>query len=240
MKWYSHKLHKTHLADMKRFKDSNEMRQAYQSWVSTMANRFERTYPRIGILNFQDLMQEGYVAFYKAWGKLNWELIGEAIEEERPALITNYIKINIKNHIKRAIARDRDTIRIPEHYYHVKWNYGGQEKKEYNTDVFLTRTFASFETAIDVEYVDDYLSDEINELLHLVMEKFLKSFEKTIIMQSYGIDEAYDKAKPVKAMAEYHKVSETWVKKTKANALKKLRNEDVKKIIEKKLQILYT
>ena len=64
MKWYSHKLHKIHLADMRRFKDSNEMRQAYQSWVVTMANRFERNYARIGILNFQDLMQEGYVGFY--------------------------------------------------------------------------------------------------------------------------------------------------------------------------------
>lgn len=224
---------------MKRFRDSNEMRQAYQSWVVTMANRFERTYPRIGILNFSDLLQEGYVGFYKAWDKLNWELILSHAEEERIGMITNYIKVSIKRHIIRAIARDRETIRIPEHYYMEKWD-NGSKIKEYTTDIFLSRTFTSFQTAIDAEYVNDYLSDEINELLHVVMEKFLKSFEKTIIMQSYGIDEAYDKPRPVKNMAEYHKVSEIWVKKTKANALKKLRDEDVKKIIEKNLQILYT
>ena len=111
---------------MKRFKDSNEMRQAYQSWIVTMANRFERTYPRIGILNFQDLMQEGYVGFYKAWDKLNWELIMSHHEDERIGMITNYIRLAIKRHVVRAIARDRETIRIPEHYY-MKEEHG----KEY-------------------------------------------------------------------------------------------------------------
>lgn len=168
---------------MKSFKDDDIMRSAYQQWAITIANRFDRSYPRIGILNFSDLIQEGYVGFYKAWGKLNWDLINSHLEEERVGMITNYLKISIKRHIVRAITRDRDTIRIPEHYYMEKHDYGNGVKS-YDTDIFLTRTFSTFEKIIDA--VDEHqgrYTDELNELLNDVMDRFLKSFEKTVLMQ---------------------------------------------------------
>ena len=120
MKWYSHPTYKSHLNQMKSFKSVDNIKSPYIEWPRSLANSFNRAYSRIGILDLNDLLQEGYCSFYRAWKKLDWELIGKSIPEERNGIIINYLKINIKNGIKRAIAKDRDTIRIPEAYYNLR------------------------------------------------------------------------------------------------------------------------
>ena len=233
MKWYSHRLHKQHLRDLRLFRDDDEMREIYRSWVNTVANSFDRSYPRIGILNFSDLIQEGYVAYFKAWDKLDWKLINSVVDEEKPALITNYIKVSIKRHIVRIIARDRDTIRIPEHYY-MKEEHG----KAYNTDIFLTRTFASF---FNVDYFDiiddrmDYQSDVYNDILNNIMDQFLSKMEKQIIKMFYGIDEAYDKPISQKEISKYTGKSISNIQNIKHRSLNKLKQEHIKEIIENNL-----
>ena len=247
MKWYSHRAFKQHVADMKIFKDENELRHAYTSWVKTMSNKFDRTYPRIGVLNLQDLLQEGYVAFYNAWDDLNWEIIGEAVAEERPALITSYLKRRIYDRIKRAIARDRDTIRIPENYYRItgndKFKNGERVQYTYNTDIFLTRTFSSFFTPDYLDQADDggdYIADILNDFLNDVMDEYLTRIEKQVIKMFYGIDEAYDKPASVRRIAEYCYKTETNIKVIKHRSLEKLKNKDVKEIIENFIEIHVT
>ena len=238
MKWYSHRLHKQHLRDLRLFRDDDEMREIYRSWVNTVANSFDRSYPRIGILNFSDLIQEGYIGYFKAWDKLDWKLINSVVDEEKPALITNYIKVSIKRHIVRVIARDRDTIRIPENYYRTKSHSAGKEY-EYNTDIFLTRTFASF---FNVDYMDviddrvDYQADVQNEVLNYVMDNFLSKLEKEIIKMFYGIDEPHDKSISMKRIAEYHHKNEGNIRKIKQRSLDKLKQEHIKEIIENNLK----
>ena len=46
----------------------------------------------LSIQDVTDLIQEGYVSFYRAWNKLDWELINSRAEEEKPGIITNYLK----------------------------------------------------------------------------------------------------------------------------------------------------
>ena len=236
MKWYNHKLHRIHLNDMKSFKDENEMRGVYQSWAITVANRFERSYPRIGILNFSDLLQEGYVGFYKSWNKLNWELIESHHSDERIGMITNYLKISIKRHIVRAITRDRETIRIPEHYY-MKEEHG----RQYETDIFLSRTFSSFFLPEVLDVSDeggDYYADLLNELLNDLMDHMLTPIEKVVIKKFYGIDEAYDKPVNQTRIAEYCSKTVSNIQNIKHRAIKKLKQEDNLKIIEKKVENL--
>ncbi len=64
------------------------------------------------------------------------------------------------------------------------------------------------------------------------MNKLLTKFEKDVLKQSYGIDEAYDKPVSINNIAEWFNKSAIWIKKTKAKALNKLKNEEVEKIIE--------
>ena len=247
MKWYSHRSYKQHLEDLKSFKDSNEVRQQFMSWARTMSSRFDRTYPRVGILDQSDLLQEGYVAFYKCWDDINWKLVMSKHPNERIAMITSYLKRRIHDRIKRAIARDRDTIRIPENYY-VMNPYGHtHELSKYNsnmqTDIFLTRTFSTFFDQSILDAADEsrnYIADELNEVLHDIMRIFLTSFEETVVKQSYGIDEPHDKPKSIKRIAEYCGKSEIWIKKTKAKALDKLRQKEIIEIIEKNIENLYT
>ena len=247
MKWYSHTTYKQHLEDLKLFKDENELRQTYMSWAKTISNRFDRSYPRVGVLDLTDLLQEGYMAFYKAWEDLNWKVINAAVEPERPALITAYIKRRVHDRIVRAIARDRDTIRIPEGYYLENPMGHGERGKLYNknqqTDIFLTRTFSSFFTPEYLDIADDggdYVADQLNEFLNDVMDTFISSLEKTIIKMFYGMDEPYDKPRTFIRISEYCSKSETNVKVIKHRAIKKLQDENIKEIITKYIDINVT
>ena len=238
MKWYSHRAYRQHMYDMKVTKDKNELRAAYQDWAKVISNRFDRSYSRIGVLNLQDLLQEGYVGFYKAWEKLDWKLINEVIEPERIGMITNYLKLAVKRHIIRAIARDRDTIRIPEGYYLENPMGYGEKGRLYNknqqTDIFLTRTFSSFFTPEYLDIADDhgdYINDKLNDFLNDIMETFLSSLEKTIIKMFYGIDEPYDKPRSFIRISEYCSKSEGNVRKIKQRGLDKLKQEPIKEII---------
>lgn len=242
MKWYSHATYKSHLKQMSIISRIDKDKAPYVEWPKSMANIFERSYPRIGVLDLTDLLQEGYFAFYRAWNKLDWVLINNASEDERPGIITNYLKLNIKNGIRRAIARDRDTIRIPESYYTMKPHgdaYGGKYDASYQTDIFLTKTFASFFNDYYLDVADElynYNDDMLNEFLNNIMSKTLTQIEKQVLCMYFGIDEAYDKKVPVSKIADFFNKSEIWVKKKKADALNKMKQPHVKEVIEKYLQ----
>lgn len=237
MKWYSHPTYKIHLNEMKNYKDIDPERAPYIEWPRSLANSFERSYSRIGVLDLNDLLQEGYYHFYRAWNKLDWDMINNAPDEEKNGIIINYLKINIKNGIKRAIANDRDTIRIPESYYNLRPHgdaYDGKYDANYQIDIFLTRTFSSF---FNHEYLDiadeipNYENEQLNLLIDDIMSQLLTKFEKDVLKKSYGIDEPEDRPVSINKIAEWFNKSEIWIKKTKAKALEKLRNEDVEKTI---------
>ncbi len=242
MKWYSHPTYKSHLNQMKSFKSVDNIKSPYIEWPRSLANSFNRAYSRIGILDLNDLLQEGYCSFYRAWKKLDWELIGKSIPEERNGIIINYLKINIKNGIKRAIAKDRDTIRIPEAYYNLRPHgdaYDGKYDANYQIDIFLTRTFSSFFNSDYLDIVDqtpDFNNEQLNLLLNNVFNKFLTTFEREVIKRSFGIDEPYDKPQSIKKIAEWFNKSPVWIKKTKARALLKLKDEEITQIINNFLE----
>lgn len=238
MKWYSHPTYKAHLKQMKEFAKVDAEKVNYIEWPRSIANSFERSYPRVGVLDLNDLLQEGYMSFYRAWNNLNWKLINDCPEPERPGVIINYLKLNIKNGIKRAIARDRDTIRIPEAYYTLKPHgdaFDGKYDANYQTDIFLTRTFSSFFNHDYLDIVDEisnYENDRLNVFLEEIMDDYLTPFESEILCMFYGINEPNDVKKSIASIAKQFNKSSIWIKKTKAKALAKLKDEDVSKKIQ--------
>ena len=235
MKWYSQTTYKQHEKDLESFKDSDELRQLFMTWPKTISNRFEKTWDRIGVIDTLDLLQEGYLAFYEAWEGLNWDKIAKLHEDEQPAMITNYIKLRIKDRIQRSISKNRDTIRIPEHFYR-KSEHG----YEYQTDIFLTRTFSSFFTQhyLDVaEEIYPYESEELYEILEFCLDTFCNKLEKTVLKMFYGIDEPYDKPRSMKNISDYCYKSEGNIRKIKQRGLEKLKQPIVKEIIENKLYL---
>ena len=172
MRLYSHPTYKFHMQEMKNFKDEDAIKAQFIEWPRSIANSFNRSYSRIGVLDLNDLLQEGYYSFYKAWNNLDWNLINNSVPEERNGIIINYLKLNIKNGIKRAIAKDRDTIRIPEAYYNLRPHgdaYDGKYDDNYQIDIFLTKTFSSFfnNSYFDIiDEVPDYNNEQLNLLLN--------------------------------------------------------------------------
>ena len=237
MKWYSQTTYRQHLKDLESFKDSDELRQVFMTWPKTISNRFEKTWDRIGVIDTLDLLQEGYLAFYEAWKGLNWDKIAKLHEDEQPAMITNYIKLRIKDRIQRSISKNRDTIRIPENYYRTKSHSDGKYY-EYQTDIFLTRTFSSFFTQhyLDVaEEVSPYDSEEIYEVLEFCLDTFCNKLEKIVLKMFYGIDEPYDKPRSMKGIGEYCWKTVSNIQNIKHRGLNKLKQPIVKEIIENKL-----
>jgi DNA-directed RNA polymerase sigma subunit (sigma70/sigma32) len=242
MRWYSHPTYKFHMQEMKKFKDEDAIKAQFIEWPRSIANSFNRSYSRIGVLDLNDLLQEGYYSFYKAWNNLDWDLINNSVPEERNGIIINYLKLNIKNGIKRAIAKDRDTIRIPEAYYNLRPHgdaYNGKYDDNYQIDIFLTKTFSSFfnNSYLDImDEVPDYNNEQLNLLLNDIFDKILTSFERDVLKKSFGIDEAYDKPQSIKGISEWFNKSVIWIKKTKARALDKLKEEEITEVIERFLE----
>jgi len=242
MRWYSHPTYKFHMQEMKKFKDEDAIKAQFIEWPRSIANSFNRNYSRIGVLDLNDLLQEGYYSFYKAWNNLDWNLINNSVPEERNGIIINYLKLNIKNGIKRAIAKDRDTIRIPEAYYNLRPHgdaYDGKYDDNYQIDIFLTKTFSSFfnNSYFDIiDEVPDYNNEQLNLLLNDIFDKMLTSFEKEVLKKSFGIDEAYDKPQSINRIAEWFNKSAIWIKKTKARALDKLKEQEITEVIERFLE----
>jgi RNA polymerase sigma factor (sigma-70 family) len=237
MKWYSHQTYKAHLANIEVYKQIDELKAPFLDWPKSIANIFDRSYPRIGILDLTDLIQEANIAFINAWDKLDWELIDKQKDEgDKTAIITNYLKTFIKTKIQRAIARDRETIRLPENKYNER-----DPMKQ--TDIYLTKTFASFFESHLLDVPDEpygYEQEQVNEILNTEMDRVLTSVEKQVVCMFFGIDQANDVKKPLKEIARWFGKSEIWAKKIKANALTVLKLPENSKVIEKKVLNVYT
>ena len=47
----------------------------YFKMASKIANSFSKEFAAIGVVNINDLHQEGYYALLKSWSNINWDLI---------------------------------------------------------------------------------------------------------------------------------------------------------------------
>lgn len=196
-------------------------------FVAQVANSFPREYPRIGILNFQDLIQYGYLGLLESWNKVDWDRVYNLPEEERQPLIWRFIKNGIKYKILHGISANRDTVRIPQ-AYHIKW-HDENSKYSYNMDIFLSQTFSSFFNADYIEYADDggnYTADVYNEILCDLMLRYLTPTEYKVIKMFYGIDEPYDVPASQKKIASECSKSISNIQNIKHRALKKMKSEE--------------
>ena len=177
MKWYLHKLHKLHLNDLK-VKRGNPM-EMYYPWVDQIARTFSRDAVAIGALNYQDLLQAGYIGLIEAWNNLDHER-GQA---EKWA----FLKKRIKWSIRREIDKYGSTIKVPRR------NLEDHRRNLTKIDKVLVNTFPAFFDNFKyiadshdprpwiaeklLETIDDYLYNNIKNIDHV-----------EILRASYGLD----------------------------------------------------
>ena len=233
MKFYSYVTWNTHKRDLKNIRGISEKKRICINFVSQVASGFSREYWRIGVLSFNDLIQEGYLALLESWEKIDWKIYNDLPEEEKQPFIWNFIKQGIKWRLSDSIKKNRSTIRIPEQFYTES------HSNKYQIDVFLVQNFSWFfnqDTYLNITDAEPtrWEVEELNEDINYICDKYLTSWEKTVLYLNYGIDGYYEKSMALNDIADKFSVSPGSVRKTKQRALEKLRqHEEVKTIYDK-------
>jgi len=80
--------------------------------VEEVTRRFSTEAKYIGILNLEDLIQEGNSGLIQAVDRIDWDVINASNEPHKTLL--SFLSKRIKGTIRRAINSSRTNMRVPE------------------------------------------------------------------------------------------------------------------------------
>ncbi len=132
----------------------------FMPMVENIARKFATSEQASGILNIQDLIQEGNLGLVQAVDRIEWEkLEGKDIEKTLKAFLSK----RIRGSIRRAIDILRGNIKIPEHKLLQIRRDAGKDKRL--TALFFNSMFLSIDDQTDEDgniYQLPDLSEEYN------------------------------------------------------------------------------
>ena len=165
-----------------------------------------------------DIIQEGYVNLIKAVDKIDWEKLIDSDDVELS--LKSFLSKRIKGGIRRAIDKNRGTMRIPEHKIEQIRKNGGKDKKM--VAMFFNSIFLSIDatpTNEDMVYQipdksDPYNEQLLNAYLISLLNRYLNDDEAYVLTKSYGLTGKKLSAKQIAAdlgiqgTSDYVRVSE--------------------------------
>ena len=81
----------------------------YFKMASKIANSYSKDYSAIGVMNINDLNQEGYLALLTAWRNIDWVYINKLETKiDRHKTVSKYLSISIKGIIGDRIKENID------------------------------------------------------------------------------------------------------------------------------------
>lgn len=225
MKWYSHP---TYIAHKKSIAHYERGIGRYYEWVIKIANTFSRDYSAVGALDVNDLIQSGHVGLVQAWNKIDWERIGESGNPD--AELWSYLKKRIKWSIRREIDNNGAFIKIPRREIEEA------RKNLTATDKALVDLFPRFfddEFPNYIDHIRPWDQEQLLDLLNDLISRYIKSHvHQEILKLSFGIDTIDDKPMAQSKIADKFGLTQSNIQNIKHRCIKKLKNEDVEKIIE--------
>merc|ERR1712185_58362 len=97
----------------------------YYKMASNIANSFSKEYNAIGVLDLNDLTQEGYLALLISWRNIKWNIINDIKNKvDKQKALSKYLKKSITGIVRDRIKKDADGINLP-----VKGIWDNKEKK---------------------------------------------------------------------------------------------------------------
>jgi len=205
----------------------HEIPSNYFKMAAKIANSFSKEYSAIGVLNINDLSQEGYYALLKSWSNINWDLINSLDSElDKNKAISKYLNISIKGLVGDEIKKNADGSKKP-----IKGIWNNKDKKRYSTGfgfitVLFPQWFDNDVLAIVEDEIYDYDYEKLGEFLKGWLLKYVPKYHIMLEM-FYGLDDVYSKPKKIKDIAAYFSMNIENVKKQKQRLLAKLQsNED--------------
>jgi DNA-directed RNA polymerase specialized sigma subunit len=167
--------------------------------VEKIASGFSTNYSSSGIMDKNDLIQEGIIGLSLAIDKINWVKINDS--NDKKIIITSFVSKRIKGSIRRAIDINRSHIKIPEHkLIEIRKN----PDDFLMVEMYFNSMFQSLDVAFNspeainndnyfkcTQYEDkfkEYSIDILNSMLFNLFEKYLTKIESDILNLCFGLD----------------------------------------------------
>lgn len=207
--------------------------------VEGIARKFTTTQQAIGVLNIEDLIQEGNIGLVTAVDKIDSEKVEKSDDKEKT--IISFLSKRIKGAIRRAIDKNRGDIRIPEHKINQIRKDSGKDKEM--VAMFFNSIFLSVDEQpnVDDNYIYDipdssepYNIDILNTYLMGLLKKNLNDREYEVLRLSYGLDCEKHNAKQIaEKIGIFVETAHVRVSQIKKDAIDKLiANTDHSQILD--------
>jgi len=186
--------------------------------VENIGRKFATSQEASGVMSINDIIQEGSLNLVKAVDKIDWEKLVNSDDLETS--LKSFLAKRIRGGIRRAIDKNRGTMRIPEHKLNEMRKDGGKDKKM--VEMFFNSIFLSVDANPkneDMVYQipdksDPYNEQLLNAYLLSLLNKYLDWNEMFVLSKSYGLDGPKWSAKEIaealeiKGVSSYVRVSE--------------------------------
>jgi RNA polymerase sigma factor (sigma-70 family) len=200
------------------FYTRDELIVRFMPLVENISKKFATSQEASGVMSILDIIQEGYVNLIKAVDKIDWEKLVDSDDVELS--LKSFLSKRVRGGIRRAIDKNRGTMRIPEHKMEQIRKDGGKDKKM--VAMFFNSIFLSIDatpTNEDMVYQipdksDPYNEQLLNAYLLSLLNKYLTENEVFVLSKSYGLDGDKMSAKKIaealdiKGVSAYVRVSE--------------------------------
>ena len=159
--------------------------------VENISRKFATSQEASGVMSIMDIMQEGSSNLTKAVDKIDWEKLVDSEDVEKS--LKSFLSKRIRGGIRRAIDKNRGTMRIPEHKLNEMRRSGGKDKKM--VEMFFNSIFLSVDAKPaneDMVYQipdksDPYNEQLLNAYLMSLLNKYLTDDEAYVLSKSYGL-----------------------------------------------------
>ena len=146
------------------FYTRNELIVKFLPLVENISRKFATSQEASGVMSINDIIQEGSLNLCKAVDKIDWEKVSQSDDDEQT--LKSFLAKRIRGGIRRAIDKNRGTMRIPEHKLNEMRKDGGKDKKM--VEMFFNSIFLSVDAKPaneDMVYQIPDKSDPYNEQL---------------------------------------------------------------------------
>ncbi len=200
------------------FYERDELIVKFMGLVENISRKFATSQEASGVMSILDIMQEGYLNLIKAVDKIDWEKLLSS--EDVEASLKSFLAKRIRGGIRRAIDKNRGTMRIPEHKMEQIRKDGGKDKKM--VAMFFNSIFLSIDAKPSNESMvyqipdksDPYNEQLLNAYLMSLLNKHLEYNEVFVLSKSFGLDgdkwsaKEIAKALDIKGVSAYVRISE--------------------------------
>ena len=200
------------------FYTRSELIVKFMPLVENISRKFATSQQASGVMSINDIIQEGNLNLTKAVDKIDWEKVSTSEDVEKT--LKSFLSKRIRGGIRRAVDKNRGTMRIPEHKLNEIRKDGGKDKKM--VEMFFNSIFLSVDAKPaneDMVYQipdksDQYNEQLLNAYLMSLLNKHLEWNEVFVLSKSFGLDGPKWSAKEIaealeiKGTSAYVRISE--------------------------------